>query len=402
MPNPALGVGMHWLGGLASASFYVPYRWVKRWSWETFWLAGGIFSWIIAPWILAWLNTRDLFAVLSGTPAATLFWVAFFGLLWGVGGLTYGLTMRYLGLSLGMAVVLGLCAAFGTLAPPVIHGVFVGRVLGTPSGRIILLGVFVCLAGITIAGLAGLSKERAMPAEQQKAVIQEFNLRKGIAVAVLSGVMSACFALGLDRGDPIRQLTLARGTAPIWQGLAILPVLLVGGFLTNFVWCLILHVRNKSGHEYFSKYSREIAKASHDEITIETALDAPSRELVEHSSGWDVNRSSGIAVAPRPAVAEPYRVPMLANYLLCALAGTTWYFQFFFYTMGESQMGRYKFSSWTLHMASIIIFGSLWGIGLKEWKGAGARAGWLLGLALLLLVGSTVIVGYGNYVALAP
>jgi L-rhamnose-H+ transport protein len=399
--NPALGVGLHWLGGLASASFYVPYRWVKRWSWETFWLAGGVFSWLIAPWVLAWLNTRDLFAVLAGTPGSTLFWVVFFGLLWGVGGLTYGLTMRYLGLSLGMAVVLGLCAAFGTLAPPIINGVFVSRVLATLSGRIILLGVFVCLVGITVAGLAGLSKERAMPAEQQKAVIQEFNLRKGIAVAVLSGVMSACFALGLNGGDPIRRLTLAHGTAPLWQGLAILPVLLVGGFLTNFVWCLILHVRNKSGHEYFSKYWRQDAKASRDEITIETALDAPSRELVEHSSGWKESGPAAVALAQRRDTTQPRRVPVLANYLLCALAGTTWYFQFFFYTMGESQMGRYKFSSWTLHMASIIIFGSLWGIGLKEWKGAGALAGWLLTLALVLLVGSTVIVGYGNYVALA-
>jgi L-rhamnose-H+ transport protein len=402
-PNPALGVCLHWLGGLASASFYVPYRWVKRWSWETFWLAGGIFSWIVAPWILGWLITRDLIAVLSATPRTTLFEVAFFGMLWGVGGLTYGLTMRYLGLSLGMAVVLGLCAAFGTLAPPILHGVFVTQVLATVSGRIILLGVFVCLVGISVAGLAGLSKERAMSPAQQKAVIREFNLRKGIAVAILSGVMSACFALGLSWGDPISNLTLAHGTPPIWQGLAILPVLLLGGFLTNFVWCVILHVRNKSGHEYFNRYARDDAKVSPNETTIETALDAASREVVEHSPGWERDRGgSAIAVAQGATVErQPRRVPMLSNYLLCALAGTTWYFQFFFYTMGGSQMGRYKFSSWTLHMASIIIFGSLWGIGLKEWKGAGMRAGWLLTLALLLLVGSTVIVGYGNYVAIA-
>ena len=376
-PNPALGVVLHWVGGLASASFYVPYRWVKRWSWETFWLAGGIFSWMIAPWILGWLNTRDLFAVLSATPGTTLFVVAFFGLLWGVGGLTYGLTMRYLGLSLGMAVVLGLCAAFGTLVPPILEGVFMTQVLGTPSGRIILLGVFVCLAGITAAGLAGVSKEGAMSPEQRKAVIQEFDLRKGIAVATLSGVMSACFALGLNSGDPIRKLTLEHGTPPIWQGLAVLPVLLLGGFLTNFVWCLILHARNRSGHEYFSHHGREGSKAAQSEASMEKVVDAPVLKME-----------------------QVRRVPMLANYLLCVLAGTAWYFQFFFYTMGESQMGRYKFSSWTLHMASIIIFGSLWGIGLKEWKGAGRRAGWSLFLALALLVGSTVIVGYGNYLGL--
>jgi L-rhamnose-H+ transport protein len=399
-PNPAIGVVYHWLGGLASGSFYVPYRWVKRWAWETFWLAGGIFSWLIAPWILAGLLTRDLSAVLSATPARTLFWVFFFGLLWGVGGLTFGLTMRYLGLSLGMAIVLGLCAAFGTLMPPIFRGEFITQVVGTLSGRIILVGVFVCLCGISAAGLAGISKERVMSPEQRKAVIKEFDLGKGVAVATLSGVMSACFAYALAAGDPIRTLTLQHGTAPLWQGLPVLTVLLIGGFLTNFVWCLILHFRNKTGYQYFRQYSRGELADVH-ETTIESAVDAPSREIAEHSALAREGKTSAVLVAP-PLATDPdrRRVPMLANYLLCALAGTTWYFQFFFYTMGESQMGRYKFSSWTLHMASIIIFSSLWGIGLKEWKGAGRRAGWLLALALLLLVGSTVIVGYGNYVGL--
>src|SRR5256885_15763859 len=153
-PNPALGVFLHWLGGLASGSFYVPYRGVKHWAWETFWLAGGIFSWIIAPWLLGLLITKDLGAVLPESPKITLFWTFFFGLLWGIGGLTFGLTMRYLGLSLGMAVVLGLCAAFGTLMPPIFRGEFMTEVVGTTSGRIILFGIAGCLAWITSAGFA--------------------------------------------------------------------------------------------------------------------------------------------------------------------------------------------------------------------------------------------------------
>ena len=394
-PNPALGVLFHWLGGLASGSFYVPYKGVKHWAWETYWLAGGFFSWIIAPWILALLLTKDLFAVLGDAPLSALFWAFFFGLLWGVGGLTFGLTMRYLGLSLGMAVVLGLCAAFGTLMPPIFRGQFMTQVVGTPSGRVILLGIFVCLAGITAAGLAGISKERVMSPEQQKAAIQEFDLRKGIGVALLSGVMSACFAYGLAAGDPIKALTLQHGTAKLWQGLPVLTVVLIGGYLTNFIWCLILLRRNKTGYQFFDSLVRKDEKE--DEPIIETALDAPSREVVEHTAS---SQPSILAVAEAP-VSTPVHAPMLRNYLLCALAGTTWYFQFFFYTMGESQMGRYGFSSWTLHMASIIIFSSLWGIGFKEWKGAGLRAGLLLSLALLLLVASTVIVGYGNYLGLA-
>jgi L-rhamnose-H+ transport protein len=397
-PNPALGVLFHWLGGLASGSFYVPYKGVKHWAWETYWLAGGFFSWIIAPWILASFLTKDLFAVLGQAPASALFWAFFFGLLWGVGGLTFGLTMRYLGLSLGMAVVLGLCAAFGTLMPPIFHGEFMTHVVGTSSGRVILFGIFVCLAGITAAGLAGISKERVMSPEQQRAAIQEFDLRKGIGVAVLSGVMSACFAYGLDAGQPIKTLTLEHGTAKLWQGLPVLIVVLVGGFLTNFIWCLILLTRNKTGYQFFHSLVRRDG-GEHEPI-IETAVDAPSREVVEHIGSSHGAGIQATVLAEAPATVPAVQAPMLRNYLLCALAGTTWYFQFFFYTMGESQMGRYGFSSWTLHMASIIIFSTLWGIGFKEWKGAGTRAASLLGLALFLLIASTMIVGYGNYLGL--
>src|SRR6266516_1788302 len=363
-PNPAIGVVYHWLGGLASGSFYVPYKGVKRWSWETYWLAGGFFSWIIAPWILGLVMTKDLLAVLHEAPTSAILWAFFFGLLWGVGGLTFGLTMRYLGLSLGMAVVLGLCAAFGTLMPPIFRGVFMSEVVGTTSCRIVRLGIAVCLAGITAARLAGISKERVMSPEQQKAAIKEFDLRKGIGVAILSGVMSACFAYGLAAGDPIKALTVQHGTATLWQGLPVLVIVLIGGFTTNFIWCLILLFRNKTGHQFFSSRSDE--KYQYDEAIIETAVAAPSREVVEPISAQHAVQVMEAPPAQKKQADE--RVPMLRNYLLCILAGTTWYFQFFFYTMGETQMGRYKFSSWTLHMASIIIiFSSLWGIGFKEW-----------------------------------
>src|SRR5690349_13678056 len=289
-PNPVIGVLYHWLGGLASGSFYVPYRGVKKWAWETFWLAGGFFSWIIAPWFFALLMTRDLLPVLHETPGTVIFWTFFFGLLWGVGGLTFGLTMRYLGLSLGMAVVLGLCAAFGTLIPPIFRGEFMTQVVGTTSGRVILLGIFVCLLGIAAAGVAGIYKERAMSPEQQRETIKEFDLKKGVGVATLSGVMSACFAYGLAAGDPIKTLTTKHGTPDLWQGLPVLVVVLIGGFTTNFIWCLVLNLRNKTGYQYFTSTSREAAGnvRVQDETTIETALDAPSREVVEHIASTDL------------------------------------------------------------------------------------------------------------------
>jgi L-rhamnose-H+ transport protein len=226
--NPFLGLLFHWIGGLASASFYIPYRGVKKWSWETYWLVGGFFSWIIAPVLLALLLTKDLFGVLCGTSPVTLFWTYFFGALWGIGGLTFGLTMRYLGISLGMAVALGFCAAFGTLMPPIFHGEFFTKILGTNSGLVILLGVGVCLIGIGVSGFAGMTKEREMSEEQKRAVIKEFDFKKGILVAIFSGVMSACFSYGLDAGKPIKAVTLQHGTPELWQGLPVLVVVLLG------------------------------------------------------------------------------------------------------------------------------------------------------------------------------
>jgi L-rhamnose-H+ transport protein len=343
-PNPALGVLFHWLGGLAAGSFYVPYRGVKNWSWETYWLVGGVFSWIIAPCLLALLLTRDLSGVLARAPVSTILWCVLFGLLWGVGGLTFGLTVRYLGLSLGIAIVMGLCAAFGTLMPPIVNGTFVSQVWEKTAGRVTLLGIGLCLVGIAIAGLAGVYKERTISDEVPQSVIKEFDLKKGFLVALVSGLMSSCFAYGLAAGAPIKVLAVRAGTPPLWQGLPVLIVVLIGGFITNFVWSVYLNIRNKTASEYLGG-----------------------------------NR------------------PLIRNYLLCALAGTTWYFQFLFYSMGETKMGAYSFSSWTLHMASIVIFSTLWGIGLKEWKGSGRMAARLLALGLVVLIGSTVVVGYGNY-----
>src|SRR5579862_9380279 len=371
------------MGGLASGSFYVPFRRVRVWAWETYWLVGGFFSWIIAPWILASFMTSDLVQVLREAPAKSLFWAFTFGVLWGLGGLTFGLTMRYLGMSLGMAVALGYTAAFGTLVPPIFRGEFGSQVLGTRSGLIILGGVAICLLGIGVAGAAGVSKEREMSDEQKRASIKEFDLKKGLLVATFSGIMSACFAYGLAAGDPIKAITVQHGTAVLWQGLPVLVVVLAGGFTTNFIWCVILNVRNRTGQQYFRSETYREFPARSEEHILESVTDAPAEEMA-------------VAVAIKSEV--PVKAPMLPNYMFSALAGTTWYMQFFFYTMGETQMGRFKFSSWTLHMASIIIFSTLWGIALKEWKGAGTKTKLLVFLSLLVLVTSTVVVGYGNFV----
>lgn len=394
-PNPILGVLFHWIGGLAAASFYIPYRVVRKWSWETYWLVGGVFSWIIAPWTLAWLLVPSLGAMLRAIPATTLLWTYFFGALWGLGGLTFGLTMRYLGIALGMAVALGYCAAFGTLMPPIFSSE-IGQIAGSTSGQVILLGVAVCVAGIAASGLAGVSKERELSAEQKQAAIKEFSFAKGMLVATFSGVMSSCFAYGLAAGKPIADIAkrhlLEQGRTDLWQNLPVLVVVLLGGFTTNFIWCVILNIKNRTGHEYLNLRTTAVTEVSATEAVIPWDAD----EL----AGGDANAGAQGALVNTSKNAGP--APLLNNYFFSAFAGVTWYFQFFFYSMGQTKMGAYEFSSWTMHMASIIIFSTLWGVALHEWKGTSKKTHILIGIGLTVLIASTILVGYGNFLKVSP
>jgi L-rhamnose-H+ transport protein len=381
--NPFLGVIFHWLGGLASGSFYVPYKGVKKWSWETYWLVGGFFSWIICPWLLASFMTHDLLGVLRQQSMSTLWWTYFFGAMWGFGGLTFGLTMRYLGMSLGMGVALGYCAAFGTLVPPIAKAFMpdlkavnasIVEIAKTTAGQVILVGVVVCLIGIGVAALAGLTKEREMPEAEKKKAIAEFNFTKGLLVATFSGIMSACFSFALTAGNPIGEASRAAGTDPIWSGLPKLVVVLLGGFTTNFIWCVMLNFKNRTGYQYLASHIRP----EHAQHAGTGGGEAPSTQT----------GSAGTA-------ATDLKIPVLGNYLFSALAGTCWYFQFFFYSMGEVKMAQYNFASWTLHMASIIIFSTMWGWIFHEWKGSSKKAHLLIAGGIATLILSTCIIGAG-------
>ena len=346
IPNVLLGVFLHSVGGYAAASFYIPFKKVKNWAWETYWLVGGFFSWIIAPSVVAYLAVPELGSILREAPESSFYWSYFFGVLWGIGGLTFGLSMRYLGMSLGYAIVLGFCAFFGTIIPPIFTGE-IGGIVATTSGLVTLGGLAVCLLGIAVCAHAGVLKERELSREEQKKSIQEFNFRLGVWVALLSGVMSACMAFAIAAGKPIAALAVQYNTPQLWQNSPLFIIILAGGFTTNFIWSVILNIRNRTGGEYF--------RSSH------------------HS--------------------------FLSNYFFSAVAGITWYFQFMFYGMGTTQMGSYDFSSWTLHMAFIIIFSNVWALLFREWRGVHRRTLLWIISGILVLILSTCIVGVGNYLA---
>jgi L-rhamnose-H+ transport protein len=381
-PNPFIGVIYHWIGGFASATNFIPFRGIKRWSWEIYWLIQGFAAWIVAPTLLGSIFVPNLFGIIHQvyvTNPRNVMLAFLFGVLWGVGGITFGLAIRYLGIALGYAIALGLCAAFGTVVPPIAHGQF-GAILHSTAGQIILLGVLVCLIGVAVNGAAGVSKEREItPEEKAEAGETDYNFGKGIAIAILAGFMSSFFAFGLDAGKPIGDLArtqlLAAGRLDLWQNLPILVVVLWGGFVTNFIWSAILIFQNGSVRQFTGEPGSNPMRATH----------ATGQTLVDFDP---LDPSTYDRLAPRT---------LIANYIFAAMAGVIWYFQFFFYSMGQTKMGKYDFSSWTLHMASIIIFATLWGLFLKEWRGTSRRTKTLVATGLFLLISSTVVVGYGNY-----
>ncbi|HEY2648816.1 MAG TPA: L-rhamnose/proton symporter RhaT [Puia sp.] len=351
------GIIYHFIGGFASGSFYIPYKKVRGWSWESFWIVGGIFSWLIVPPLAAWLTIPHFTEIISATNGKIIWLTYFFGLLWGIGGLTYGLGVRYLGVSLGSTIILGLCAVFGSIIPSVYYNFFpkagkdtFSMLLHTHWGQLVLWGIVICVIGIIICGRAGTMKEKELIAG--KADVEdnkEYRFGLGILVSIISGVLSACFNFGIEAGKDMAETAnqLWKVGHPgqgnfLFQNNVSYVVILWGGLTTNFIWCMILNARNKTFGDYSNK-----------------------------------------------------KQPLLKNYLFCALAGTTWFLQFFFYGMGESKLGNGA-SSWILHMAFIILVANSWGLLLKEWKGVSPKAIATLIAGIITIIISVSIVGYGN------
>lgn len=342
-----LGVLFHAIGGFAAGSFYLPFKIVKGWKWESAWLVLGFAAWVVSPMIFAYFTVPDLWNVLMSADALTKFWTFIFGLLWGIGGLTFGLSMRYLGISLGMTVALGFCTAFGTLIPPIYGGTF-GELMSTSSGQITMIGIITCVIAIAIVGYAGMRKEKEEIIEggTNEAVV-EFDLKKGLTVAVISGILSACFAFGLEAGGTIANIALNAGTKELFKNNAVLVWILWGGMTTNGIYTIFLNWKNSSLSDYSDK-----------------------------------------------------SLPLGKNYFWAMLGGLTWYLQFFFYGMGATKLGdKYEFASWSIHMAFIILFSNVWGIYFNEWKGSSTKTNRILGLGLGIIIISILLIGLSDTIA---
>ncbi|MEO6329724.1 MAG: L-rhamnose/proton symporter RhaT [Ginsengibacter sp.] len=357
-----LGVIFHFIGGFASGSFYMPFKKVRNWAWESYWIIGGIFSWLIVPPLAAYLTIPHFAEIIKQTNVSTLAYTYLFGLLWGIGGLTYGLGVRYLGVSLGSSIILGLCMVFGSLIPSVYYDFFpqqgkdtISMIAGSLWGRTVLAGLVICVIGIILCGKAGTMKEKQFKAaktnlENKKQSSVEYKFGLGLLVSVISGILSACFNFGLEAGKSMADTANSVWTIAnpgqgefLFRNNVIYVIVLWGGLTTNLIWCMVLNARNKTFGDYTNS-----------------------------------------------------KTPLLRNYLLSALAGTTWFLQFFFYGMGESKLGNGA-SSWILHMAFIILTANMWGLALNEWKGVSKSTRLTIIGGVLAIILSVMIVGYGNY-----
>ena len=338
--NTIIGLIIIAIGAFCQSSSYVPINKVRNWSWESYWLVQGVFAWLIFPFLGALLAVPDghsLFELYAASSKETLL-TMFFGILWGVGGLTFGLSMRYLGVALGQSIALGTCAGLGTIMGPVLLNAFFPELNALSSLTFsVILGVVVTLIGITIIGVAGGMKSASLSEDEKKEAVKDFNFPKGLAIALLAGFMSGCFNVGLEFGKGINFGEL---TDPMFRTLPATLLVTVGGFITNAVYCLYQNKRNATFCDY------------------------------KNGSVW------------------------ANNLMFCALAGLLWYSQFFGLSLGRSffnSNSAMNTLAFCILMALNVTFSNVWGIILKEWKGCSRKTIFVLVLGIAVLIFSSFL-----------
>ena len=335
------GVLYHAVGASGAALCYTPQKGVKGWSWQTYWLAQALICWLMMPLIVAYLTIPHLTVVLKEAPVAAMQRSFLLGIAYGVGGTAFGIAIRYVGFSLTYAIAVGISCVLGTLLPPLVHGTL-GDVLKSNGAVFLIIGVAMGAIGIALCGLAGRNKEKDIAADVNNKT--EFSLAKGLPLCFLAGILSALYGFSLDQGQPIADVAAKYG-AGNFQGNVIYIFSNTGAFISTLLYCLYLHNKDKTFYQY--------GNASGNNLSV--------------------------------------------NYLLSILTGLLWYGQFFFYGLGHVRMGTYKFTSWAIHMIMLVLFSSVAGLVMKEWKQCSSKTLRWLGDALLVLVIAILLLTYGNY-----
>jgi len=340
MTSVIAGIGWHVVGAASAASFYAPIEKVKKWSWETTWAIAGLFSWILLPIGVSLVLLPDFAGFYAAMGPHLLLKVALFGAMWGVGNVSYGLTMRHLGMSLGIGVAIGVTLVVGTLVPPILHGQ-AGMLFSTRSGLITMAGVMVALIGVAIVSAAGHQKEIQLRGE-----VQEFNLSLGLFLAVLCGIFSSGMSFAIDAAKPMADAAMKLGVNPLYAALPSYVIIMGGGAAVNLSYCFI-------------------RLAALKRLSLRADLQQP-----------------------RPV--------LLRNAALAATGGIMWYLQFFFYAWGAANIPQHlSYVNWMLHMSIYVLCGGLVGLALGEWSEARGRPVRLLWVGMLVIIAAANLVGLG-------
>jgi L-rhamnose-H+ transport protein len=340
MSSILTGIGWHMIGAAAAASFYAPIEKVKKWSWETTWVVAGVFSWVLLPFLVSLILLPNFLAYYAGIPGHVLALAFLFGCMWGIGNVGYGLTMRYLGMSLGIGVAIGITLVVGTLIPPIAHGRLV-YLFTSRTGLFTIAGIVLALMGIAVVSWAGHQKEQRMGIRAE-----EFNLKKGLLLAFLCGIFSSGMSFAIDAARPMALAAQHAGVKPLYAALPSYVIIMGGGALINFGYC------------FFRLAFRKDLSLRHD-------------------------------------LSEPRRV-LLINGCMAASGGIMWYLQFFFYAWGAANIPAHlSFINWMLHMSLYVLFGGLVGLALGEWREARGRPVRLLWAGMILIIIAANLVGLG-------
>ena len=343
MPPILAGIGWHMVGAASAASFYAPIEKVKKWSWETTWAVAGFFSWILLPISVSYHLLPNFRAFYAAIDPHVLLIVALFGAMWGVGNVSYGLTMRNLGMALGIGIAIGVTLVVGTVIPPLVNGQAAG-LFHTRGGLLTMAGIAVALMGVAVVTYAGHQKEmklRGMP--------REFNLKLGIALAVMCGIFSSGFSFAISAAKPMQTAALALGVKPLYAALPSYVIIMGGGAIINMSYCFIRLAVLKT-------------------------------------------------ISLRADLAQPQGV-LFKNGSLAATGGIMWYLQFFFYAWGAANIPQHlSYVNWMLHMSGYVLCGGIVGLALGEWKGVGSRPVRLLfaGMAIIILAANLVGLGLAS------
>jgi L-rhamnose-H+ transport protein len=339
------GILFHAFGASSASLCYTPQKKTVSWSWQTYWMAQASICWLVLPILVAWITIPELGQVLIEAPTNIMWNTFFLGALYGIGGTAFGLAIRYVGFSLTYGIAVGISCVLGTLIPPIIHGEL-GVILNKTGSGWVMAGIATGAVGIALCGISGRYKEIDLLKKDDEQ--QAFSLAKGLPLCFLAGVLSAVYGFALDHGQPIADIA-ARYGADRFQSNVVYIFSNTGAFFSTLLYCLYLHIKQGT----FKEYTTFPGSAKSSALTL--------------------------------------------NFLLAALTGVLWYSQFFFYGIGHTHMGEYKFSSWAIHMIMLVLFSSFAGLLMREWLGCRPRTLRMLLLAIIVLIMAVLILTYGNY-----